>query len=323
MDWCLCAAEIDGADIAAHTFMTFLPLPPPWWKVVACLTEFTFMPLLPETIVDLARYPIGEPGSSRDLLVTQLRAALATDGCAVLKGFVRTSCIAALVAECDRVAVHGHRKFSRTNAYFTQDDPALPAAHPLRRFYERSNAFVPADHFGADSLLRAIYQWPAFAPFIQDALDEAQFYPYADPLADVIVNLAEQGNGFPWHFDTNNYTVTLAIQNAPSGGEFEYCPSLRTASDENYAGVQAVLDGDCSAIRGLRLEPGDLQIFKGRYSLHRVTPLGGVTPRYVAIFSYVAQPGMVGSPERTRQLYGRVLPVHVERAGLRADTLVD
>jgi hypothetical protein len=43
----------------------------------------------------------------------------------------------------------------------------------------------------------------------------------------------------------------------------------------------------------------------------------------VAIFSYVEQPGMVGSPERTRQLYGRVLPIHIERAGLRNDSLID
>jgi hypothetical protein len=43
----------------------------------------------------------------------------------------------------------------------------------------------------------------------------------------------------------------------------------------------------------------------------------------VAIFSYVEEPGMVGSPERTRQLYGRVLPIHLERAGLRKDALVD
>jgi hypothetical protein len=241
----------------------------------------------------------------------------------VLKGFIRAEHIPELVAECDRVAGRGHRNFSRTNPYFTQDHPDLPASHPLRRFYDRSNAFVPADNFGADSILRAIYQWPAFAPFIQDALGEPSFHPYADPLADVIVNLAEQGNGFPWHFDTNNYTVTLAVQNAHSGGDFEYVPGLRSATDENYAGVQAVLDGDRADVRVLRLEPGDLQIFKGRYAMHRVTALAGPRPRYVAIFSYVAQPGMVGSPERTRQLYGRVLPVHIERAGLRADALVD
>lgn len=281
------------------------------------------MPIEAIDYIDTDRYPIDQVGRARDAVIAGLRADLASNGCAVLKGFVRASRLPALVAESDRVAMHGHRNFNRTNAYFTQDQPDLPPSHPLRRFYDRSNAFVPADNFGPGSILRAIYAWPAFAPFVQAALGEEHFYPYADPLADVIVNLAEAGNGFPWHFDTNNYTVTLAIQNAESGGDFEYSPHLRTPTDENYAGVEAVLDGDSRLIRTLHLEPGDLQIFKGRYSLHRVTPLGGSRARYVAIFSYVEEPGMVGSPERTRQLYGRVLPIHLERAGLRNDALID
>jgi hypothetical protein len=277
----------------------------------------------PRDYIDTIRFPIDSSGTRYDGLVRQLQAELNGDGCAVLKGFVRRDCMADMVAECDRVAAHGHRNFNRTNAYFTQDHPELPVTHPLRRFYDRSNAFVPADNLGTDSIIRAIYEWPAFAPFIQAALGESRFYRYADPLADVIVNLAEAGGGFPWHFDTNNYTVTLAIQNAQSGGDFQYSPRLRTSTDENYAGVAAVLDGEPTLIRTLVLEPGDLQIFKGRYSLHRVMPLAGPRVRYVAIFSFVAEPGMVGSPERTRQLYGRVLPVHLERAGQRADTLVD
>ena len=281
------------------------------------------MPPNASDLVDLDRYPINEPGPRRDAVIAEARAAIDAVGCAVLKGFVRAECVPAIVAECDRTAQYGHRNFNRTNPYFTADRDDLPASHPLRRFYDRSNAFVPADHFGDDSLLRALYEWPVFAPFIQQALGEARFYRYADPLADVIVNLAEEGGGFPWHFDTNNYTVTLAIQNAEHGGDFEYSPYLRTPTDENYDGVGRVLDGDPSLIRTLRLEPGDLQIFKGRYSLHRVTPLTGRRTRYVAIFSYVEEPGMVGSPERARQLYGRVLPIHLERAGLRADALVD
>ena len=273
--------------------------------------------------IDTGRYPIAEPGPARDRLVTGLHNAIERDGCALVEGFVRADRIAGLVAECDRVQQHGHRNFTRTNPYFTVDRPDLPATHPLRRFFDRSNAFVPADNFGDDSLLRAIYEWPPFAPFIQAVLGESEFHRYADPLADVIVNLAEQGGGFPWHFDTNNYTVTLAIQNADQGGAFEYSPHLRTPTDENYPGVEAVLDGDSTLINTLQLQPGDLQVFKGRYSLHRVTPLSGPTMRYVAIFSYVEDPGMVGSPERTMQLYGRVLPVHIERAGLRSDALVD
>lgn len=274
--------------------------------------------------IDLDRYPICEPGSAGCAqLVSSVHNKMALDGCAVLSGFIRADRIDAMIAEADEVAPHGHRSFNRTNVYFTQDDPSLPETHPMRRFYDRSNSFVPADNFGQDSILRAIYEWPAFPAFIQAALGEEKFYRYADPLADVIVNVVEEGGGFPWHFDTNNFTVTLAIQNGEQGGEFEYCPNLRTATDENYQGVSEVLNGQSAAVKSLHLEPGDLQIFKGRYALHRVSPVTGTRKRYVGIFSFVEEPGMVGSPERTRQLYGRVLPIHLERAGLRADALID
>jgi hypothetical protein len=274
-------------------------------------------------VIDLDRYPIHLDGEARRQLVAEVQSDIRSVGCAVIKQFVKPSAIPALVAEGDSVSHLGHRNFNRTNPYFTQLPPDLPDTHPLRRFYDRSNAFVPADNFGDDSIIRTMYVWPSFAPFIQEVLEEPSFYRYADPLADVIINLAEEGNGFPWHFDTNNYTVTLAIQNADDGGEFEYSPNLRTPTDENYDGVGRVLDGDQTLIHSLHLEPGDLQIFKGRYSLHRVTPLSGPTMRYVAIFSFTEMEGIVGSPERTKQLYGRVLPIHLERAGMRGDALVD
>lgn len=140
----------------------------------------------------------------------------------------------------------------------------------------------------------------------------------------MIVNAATEGNGFPWHFDTNNFTVTLALQNADEGGAFEYAPMTRDSSNENFDAVSKVLNGTSDQIISLNLEPGDLQLFKGRYSLHRVAPLKGPTPRYVAIFSYVEQPGMVGSVERTTQLYGRTLPIHhAQSATSRRDALID
>lgn len=275
-------------------------------------------------LVDLDKYPVHLPsGGDFRALLAQTRAQLNDDGCAVLRGFVRADRISNFIEEADRVADNGHRSFNRTNVYFTRDNPAYLPSHPLRRFFDRSNSFVPADNFGPDSFIRSIYEWPKFSAFVQLALQQDRFFRYADPLADVIVNVAEEGAGFPWHFDTNNFTVTLAIQNAGQGGEFEYCPNLRTPDDENYSGVAAVLDEQSPDVKALELQPGDLQIFKGRYSLHRVRPLAGPRRRYVAIYSFVEEPAMVGSPERTRQLYGRVLPVHLERAGMRADPLVD
>ncbi|WP_120500812.1 hypothetical protein [Roseovarius sp. EL26] len=273
-------------------------------------------------LINLARYPIDQDGPRRDKVLAHVRADLARDGCAVLKGFLSAKGVAALAAEADGVSDKGHKSFNRTNAYFTKDDPGLPEDDPRRQFYDRSNAFIPADNFAKDGPLRSVHDFIGFDDFIRDCLEETNFYRYADPLADVIVNMAEEGNGFPWHFDTNNFTVTLALQNAEKGGEFEYAAGIREG-DENFGEVKRVLNGSSDRVTVLELEPGDLQLFRGRYSLHRVAPLKGPRPRYVAIFSYVEEPGMVGSPERTLQLYGRTLPIHHERAGARADRYID
>ncbi|MBI1383489.1 MAG: hypothetical protein GC150_01065 [Rhizobiales bacterium] len=273
-------------------------------------------------LIDLGRYPIDVEGPARDALVAEARSALAVRGCAVFKGFLSGAGITALAAEADGVSDRGHRSFNRTNPYFTKDDPSLPPDDPRRAFFERSNNFIAADNFAKTGALRAVHDFPAFDPFIRDCLGEPHFHRYADPLADVIVNMAEAGGGFPWHFDTNNFTVTLAIQNAEEGGAFEYAPHIRS-DGENFSEVRRVLDGTSDRVVRLELQPGDLQIFRGRYSLHRVAPLAGPTPRYVAIFSYVEEPDMVGAPERAIQLYGRALAIHYERAGRRADTLID
>jgi len=283
------------------------------------------MRLLANDLIDYDRYPISAPGPDRDALLARVRGDLDLRGCAVLKGFLTPAGIAAAVSEAHGVADKGHRSYSRSNPYFTAEDISLTASDPRRRFFERSNAFIPADNFHSDGALRTIFDSERFDAFIRDCLQqpEDRFFRYADPLADVIVNAAGEGNGFPWHFDTNNFTVTLALQNAERGGAFEYAPMIRTSQNENFDAVSKVLDGTSDKVISLALQPGDLQVFKGRYSLHRVAPLEGPTPRYVAIFSYVEEPDMVGSVERTRQLYGRTLPIHHERAGQRADALVD
>ncbi len=275
-------------------------------------------------LINLDRYPIDCQGAARDALLVQVHADLARDGCAVIKGFLTQEGINALTQEADGVAASGHRSFNKTNPYFTQDDVSLPADHPARQFYERSNCFIPADNFSNHGPLRTVHDGAGFDRFIQDCLQEPDgaFFRYGDPLADVIVNMAEEGNGFPWHFDTNNFTVTLAIQNADEGGAFEYAAGIREG-DENFEEVARVLAGTSTRVTELQLEPGDLQLFKGRYSLHRVAPLKGSRRRYVAIFSYVEQEGMVGAPERTKQLYGRTLPIHHERAGQRNDAYID
>ncbi len=269
-------------------------------------------------LIDLDRFPIYSPGSARDAVIAQVRADMACDGYTVIRSFLTSATIGVLTKETDSLADKGHRSFNRINAYFTKDDPSLPARDPRRRFFDRSNTFIPADNFATTGPLRTIHNPPGFDMFIKDCLQEKALHRNADPLPDVIVNMAKEGNGFPWHFDTNNLTLTLAVQNAEAGVAFEYAAGIGQ-EDGNFDEVTSALDATSDRVTLLELQPGDLQLFRGRYSLHRVAPLSGLQRRYVSIFSYVEVPGMLGSPGRTRQLYGRILPIHLERARLRAD----
>ena len=275
-------------------------------------------------LINLSDYPIDQPSGKLSKVIDRVRADLEQDGCAIIRGFLSKEGVSELIKETTDVAHLAHHSSALTNAYFTADDPSLPKSHPKRQFFERSNAFIPADNFAKSGALRSIFDHEGFDEFIRACLNEPKdkFFRYADPLADAIVNVSTEGYGFPWHFDTNNYTVTLAIQNATEGGEFEYAPMIRH-KDENFTEVSKVLKDQSQMVKSVVLQPGDLQLFKGRYSLHRVAPLKGSVPRYVAILSYVEEENMVGSVERTKQLYGRVLPIHYERAGQRADNFID
>jgi len=273
-------------------------------------------------MINLKKNPIHIKGVERDKIVKKARKDLEHDGCAIIKNFLTQNAIKLLVQEANGEVNKAHFSYNRTNPYFTQDDPTLNKSDPRRKFYNRSNGFIPADNFRKDGALRGIHDFLYFDEFIKDCLNEKKFSRYADPLADVIINVANEGNGFPWHFDTNNFTVTLAIQNAVSGGIFQYVPNIRK-KNENFDEVSKVLNGKSDKVVSINLKPGDLQLFKGRYSLHRVSPLKGKLNRYVAIFSYVEEAGMVGSPERTKQLYGKVLPIHFDRAGIRNDKFID
>ena len=277
-----------------------------------------------QRLINLSEYPIKKPSEKLNSVIDQVRSDLEADGCAVVRRFLSKEAVAELIKETSNVAQHAHHSATLTNAYFTEDDPSLPKSHPKRQFFQRSNAFIPADNFLKSGALRRIFDHEGFDEFIRACLNEPKdkFFRYADPLADAIVNVSLEGNGFPWHFDTNNYTVTLAIQNATEGGEFEFAPKIRQ-KDENFAEVSKVLKNQSNLVKSINLQPGDLQLFKGRYSLHRVAPLKGKVPRYVAILSYVEEKNMVGSVERTKQLYGRVLPIHYEKAGKRADNFID
>ena len=213
------------------------------------------------------------------------------------------------------------------NPYFhTQSNPGYSGQHPVNTFLERSSGFIPGDSWEATTSHRTLFEHPALCHFLADCLELEALYPYTDPLAGLTANILDPDQQFTWHFDTNEFAVTVLVDAADEGGLFEYVPGIRSATTEGFDAIQSVLEGGREGIRTLDLEPGDLQIFRGRHSLHRVTRVAPDSrPRHAAIFAYTEQDGVIGRVERTQQLFGRVLPEHIaaERERVRSDALLD
>ena len=278
----------------------------------------------PLEMVDTDRYPLTDPDSPawRDT-VARTRAELADAGCSVLADFVRPGLHEVLRAECAALEPHAYTKIEQVNAYNIALDTPLPAGHPARTIMQRGNAFVARDHIPASSIISRLYTSPLFQRFVADCFGLPRLHELADPLSGLTLNVIAPGRAHPWHFDTNSYTVSMLTQAAEAGGTFEYCPGIRSAADENFPAVRSVLAGDRSRVRRLALRPGDLQLFQGRFALHRVSTVEGGIARHSAIFAYSERPGVIGSAERTRQLFGRVLPAHLAERPVRSDELLD
>ncbi|MEV0246725.1 arpA protein [Nocardia sp. NPDC050712] len=278
-----------------------------------------------EELVDTARYPLADPASAgRSAVVAQARAELADHGCTVLRGFIRPELVETLRAQGAALAPHAHYESEQVNAYNIPLDAELPPDHPGRIVLERGNAFVARDRIPAAALIHRLYTDAAFQRFVADCFGLAELHEFADPLAGLCLNVVAPGMSHPWHFDTNEFTVSMLTQPAESGGVFEYCPNIRAPQAENLDAVRSVLTGSGAGhIQRLELRPGDLQLFQGRFSLHRVSPVSGAAQRHSAIFAYTDRPGVIGTVERTRQLFGRVLPDHLAARAVRGDQLLD
>jgi hypothetical protein len=150
-----------------------------------------------------------------------------------------------------------------------------------------------------------IYEWPQFAVFLAACMEKEGLFPMRDPLARVNVMSYGEGEALNWHFDRSQFTTTLLLQAPSTGGDFEYRTDLRSDADPNYDGVARVLEGRDAEVKTLKLEPGTLNVFEGKNTLHRVTACGGPRQRYMAVFAYFDRPNVMFSRDEQIGFYGR------------------
>lgn len=260
----------------------------------------------PAELVDLERYPVLRPQSDTyRRVVAQARQELRDRGAAEIEGFVSPAGVAALVRDADQLAGRAHASSGQGTAYLEYPDFSLPPDHPRLHFADYAVRAVAYDITPLDSPLRRLYEWDPMKDLIETVLDRGPIYRYADPFGALNLAVMGQGDQLQWHFDQTDFVVSLAIQSAESGGDFEVAPRIRSADDERYEDVAAVLSGDRSRVETLPMRPGTLLVFEGRYSLHRVSPVEGSRWRHVGLLAYDTQPGTLGSDLLRADRYGR------------------
>ncbi len=238
-------------------------------------------------ILDLERYPLDRPGSPgwTDLV----RPAALERAMAEIRPVMETLSFV-------------HRRSH--NIYFRKEVPGLAPDHPALRMVDSMNHTVCYDQI-PQSVPSWIYEWPQFAVFLAAAMEKDNLFTMRDPLARVNVMSYRDGEALKWHFDRSEFTTTLLLQAPSGGGDFEFRTDLRTEADPNYDGIAKLLDGRDPELKTLKLSAGTLNVFKGRNTLHRVTPCKGPVERYMAVFSFYERPGVMFSKEEQIGFYGR------------------
>jgi hypothetical protein len=260
----------------------------------------------PARLVDLERYPLQRPEEDTyRRVVARARKQLRERGAAELEGFVSPSGVDALARDADNLAVRAHTSGGQGTAYLEFPDFSLPADHPRLHFADYAVRAVAYDITPLDSPLRLLYEWDPMKDLIEAVLDRGPIYRYADPFGALNLAVMGEGDQLQWHFDQTDFVVSLAIQSAESGGDFEVVPRIRSAQDEHYDDVAAVLSGERTRVETLPMRPGTLLVFEGRYSLHRVSPIEGRRWRHVGLLAYDTQPGTMGSDLLRADRYGR------------------
>jgi hypothetical protein len=258
-----------------------------------------------DQFINLDRYPLHrlETEAGRQL-VEQCIDDLDRRGMFTLKGFMRQPII-------DEILPGLLRKFEREsfthsrehNIYFNDEIDQIPADHPALARIKTVNHTLCGDQLAEP--LRRVYEWKGLTGFLARVMRLPALHPMADPIACANVMGYYEGEGLNWHFDRSEFTTTLLLQAPEQGGEFQYRHELRSDQDPNYDGVSRLLRDEDPEVATLRLGAGDLNVFKGKNTAHRVTPPIGDLARVVTVFSYYETPGRMFSDTENMGFYGR------------------
>ncbi len=258
-------------------------------------------------LIDHDRYPIDDLSHPvMRALIGRCQAELRDREVCVVHGFLDPDALARMAAEAGGLAPQSYQRPGLRTCYlWSEAEPGWPEDHPRRRMLVHSTHIVAYDQIRGWTAIDRLYRWPPLRGLLAAILGKPRLYLNECPYQALNLLAFEDGDESSWHFDQENeFTVTLMLQSADSGGDFEIAPKIRSDADPGYEEIQKVLDGDHSRVIRVDRAPGSLVIFHGRNSLHRVSRVRSARTRLVAVMLYESAPEIVGSQEVNAAVYG-------------------
>ncbi len=252
-------------------------------------------------IVNFERYM---DDAARAEVVARSRNAMRSVGAVVLEDFVTPAALEEMVQEARAAYVHAYRRQALYTAYLPSEATG-DAMHPTRRLHPYALDAVANDRLNPNGTLQALYRNEAFIRFVADILEEPELHPLADPILGLTLTYLKPGDEHGWHFDRNDFVVSLLLQQSEEGGVFEFAPFVRSDDDPNFDAVAAIMDGDTRGLHRIALKSGMLALFEGRRSLHHVSQVRGNTTRIIALLSYDRVPNMFYEEAVHLRTFGR------------------
>lgn len=172
-----------------------------------------------------------------------------------------------------------HSVFLEDNIDTSNDQNTSDSFHPRHIQLESSKLLINARDLAPHvSELDYLYQSEAFLTFIKDVLQMNKLYPSTDEYGKYYANIFHVGDGLNYHFDRSEFSISLILQPAEQGGQFQFVPNSRevveTWEEMPFKDLQYALDASSTKsmkVHEPELTAGDLYLFRGQNSLHRVS----------------------------------------------------
>ena len=255
--------------------------------------------------MNLSQYPIDTPENPEtQRLIQNCRSELSEHGMCLLPHFVSAATLDHMQQEARSLSPDAHHNEHWRTSPRGGGDSTVGESTKATRASIWAIAF---DQMSSNSPSRQLYESDDLLNFVSAITDEPELYRCVDPLVSCHFSVFRDGDELGWHYDPKtNLVVTLQLQDADDGGNFEFANGVRSEEFDDTEIETAIIEDRYDSTLYPDLRPGTLTIINGHSSFHRVTPVVGNRERIVTLLNYSTTPNYSFSDNIRQRFFGRV-----------------